>query len=118
MLKRCQRKHRLEPKKFSWKRIEQFDLERAAEVQRLEESQTRLEDIGAIISSCQLHHRSEPTQQIAGTSRTIGLSISKPEEGGPRLEWLADRTGSHEHGVDGCESCGITNATGSLCPTW
>ena len=85
----------------SKKRIEQFDVERAAEVQRLEESQRRLEELRAMVLSCSANCttacrcqcRSEPTP-------ANGVGLATEEE---VLEWLADR---QEHGADGWESCG------------
>ena len=74
----------------SKKRIEQHDVEHAAnQVQRLEESQKRLEELRAMVPTQPI----APTPAngvgfattIAGPSCTIGrLSIQKSEEGGLR----------------------------------
>ena len=108
MLKRCQWKHRQIKAREAFierarKRIEQFDVKRAAEVQRLEESQKRLEELrsGPWFASSQLHHR----LSAAGSSRTVGrLSISKPKEG------VRSRHGGGGHGV-------AVRPTGRLRPT-
>ena len=94
----------------SKKRIEQFDVEGAAEVQRLEESQKRLEELQApqlVDASAEV---SRLQQMVLDVQRQLQgpVALHSKVGRGPRptteeeiLEWLAD-----EHGVDGWESCG------------
>ena len=99
-------------------------VERAAEVQRLEESQKRAPGHGscpASCTACQCQCRSEATlangvgsaTTIAGPSCTTRLSIPKSEEGGLRSRHgggsprVGGRpAGRHEHSAHGWESCG------------
>ena len=141
MLRRCRWKHRSELEKLfierSKKRIEQFDVERAPEVQRLEESQKRLEELLAMVLVQQVAPQPVDASAdgvgsattIAGPSCTTDrLSIRSwmredyvPATEEEVLEWLADRqedmNTAHMAGnpVEAARISGlITDATRSL----